>query len=103
MQQLLNFFLKNRTLLLFLLLFSSSIGLTITSHDYHKSRFLNSSALLSGSIHAFFSKIGNYFNLKEENTLLLEENNRLKALNFNHSKQSTATSNDANKYNLTPT
>ena len=84
------------------MLFSFSIGLTITSHDYHKSRFLNSSALMSGSINAFFSKIGNYFNLKEENILLLEENNRLKALNLNRSIQSTAVSNDADNYQLTP-
>ena len=102
MQQLLNFFFKNRTFLLFLMLFSFSIGLTVTSHDYHKSRFLNSSALISGSINAFFSKIGNYFNLKKENILLLEENNRLKALNLNRSIQSTAVSNDADNYQLTP-
>ena len=57
---------------------------------------------MSGSIHAFFSKIGNYFNLKEENILLLEENNRLKALNLNRSIQSTAVSNDADNYQLTP-
>jgi rod shape-determining protein MreC len=102
MQQLLNFFFKNRTFLLFLLLFSFSMGLTITSHDYHKTRFLNSSAFMSGSIHAFFSKIGNYFNLKEENILLLEENNRLKALNLNRSTKSTAVSNNAENYQLTP-
>ena len=57
---------------------------------------------MSGSIHAFFSKIGNYFNLKEENFLLLDENNRLKALNLNRSIQSTAVSNDADNYQLTP-
>ena len=57
---------------------------------------------MSGSIHAFFSKIGNYFNLKEENFLLLDENNRLKALNLNRSIQSTAVSNDAENYQLTP-
>ena len=102
MQQLLNFFFKNRTFLLFLMLFSFSIGITITSHDYHKSRFLNSSGLITGSFHALFSKIGNYFNLKKENILLLEENNRLKALNFNHSAQPQAISNEADNYQLTP-
>ena len=102
MQQLLNFFFKNRTFLLFLMLFSFALGLTITSHDYHRSKFVNSSTLISGSIHAFFSKIGNYFNLKEENTILLQENNRLKALNLNHPIESIAVSNEAKNYKLIP-
>ena len=102
MQQLLNFFFKNRTFLLFLILFSFGLGLTITSYDYHRSKFVNSSTLMSGSIHAFFSKIGNYFNLKEENTILLQENNRLKALNLNHPIESIAVSNEAKNYKLIP-
>ena len=102
MQQLLNFFFKNRTFLLFLMLFSFALGLTITSHDYHRSKFVNSSTLISGSIHAFFSKIGNYFNLKEENTILLQENNRLKELNLNHPIESIAVSNEAKNYKLIP-
>ena len=57
---------------------------------------------MSGSIHAFFSKIGNYFNLKEENTILLQENNRLKALNLNHPIESIAVSNEAKNYKLIP-
>ncbi|MBK86521.1 MAG: rod shape-determining protein MreC [Flavobacteriaceae bacterium] len=102
MQQLLNFFFKNRTFLLFLMLFSFSLGLTIASHDYHRSKFINSSKLMSGSVHAFFSKIGNYFNLKEENTILLQENNRLKALILNHPIESKSVSNQAENYKLTP-
>ena len=102
MQQLLNFFFKNRTFLLFLMLFSFALGLTITSHDYHRSKFVNSSTLISGSIHAFFSKIGNYFNLNEENTILLQENNRLKELNLNLPIESIAVSNEVKNYKLTP-
>ena len=57
---------------------------------------------MSGSVHAFFSKIGNYFNLKEENTILLQENNRLKALILNHPIESKSVSNQAENYKLTP-
>ena len=64
MQQLLNFFFKNRTLILFLFLLSISFGLTINSQDYQKSKFINSSAWVSGSIHTLFSDIGDYFYLK---------------------------------------
>ena len=65
MQQLLNFFFKNRTLILFLFLLSVSFGLTINSQDYQKSKFINSSAWVSGSIHTLFSDIGDYFYLKK--------------------------------------
>ncbi len=82
MQQLLNFFFKNRTLILFLFLLSISFGLTINSQDYQKSKFINSSAWVCGSIHALFSDIGDYFYLKKENALLLAENNRLKSREY---------------------
>ena len=64
MQRLVNFFLKNRTLILFLVLLSISLSLTVNHNDYHKSKFFNSSSYITGSIHNFFSLIGDYFNLK---------------------------------------
>lgn len=83
MQQLLNFFYKNRITLLFLTLLFVALALTTQAHDYHKSKLINSSNLISGSIHGMFAKIGDYFYLKEQNALLLEENNRLKSIVFN--------------------
>ncbi|MEC8830045.1 MAG: rod shape-determining protein MreC, partial [Bacteroidota bacterium] len=102
MQQLLNFFFKNRTLILFLFLLSISFGLTINSQDYQKSKFINSSAWVSGSIHALFSDIGDYFYLKKENELLLEENNRLKSREYSLSIAPSETLNLKKDYKLTP-
>lgn len=83
MQQLLNFFLKFRNLILFLILLNISLALTINVHDYHKSKLLNLTSTITGSIHNVFSGISSYFNLKNENKILLLENNRLKELEFN--------------------
>lgn len=89
MQRLVNFFLKNRTLILFLVLLSISLSLTVNHNDYHKSKFFNSSSYITGSIHNFFSLIGDYFGLKKENNILLKENNRLKLLELNQTFDTT--------------
>ena len=86
MQQLLNFFLKFRNLILFLILLNISLALTVNVHDYHKSKLLNFTSTITGSIHNVFSGISSYFNLKNENKILLLENNRLKELEFNTNK-----------------
>ena len=74
MQQIIFFFIRNKNFLLFFLLFIISIGLTIQSHNYHKNKFVNSANFLSGSIYSFRNNITSYFNLKEENQILVEEN-----------------------------
>ena len=86
MQQIINFLIRNKTFLLFLLLFSISLFLTIQSHSYHKSKFINSANFLTGGIYEAANNIGDYFNLKTENAILLEENNRLKSILFNTTK-----------------
>ena len=83
MQQLFNFFIKNKTFVLFLLLLSCALSLTIQSHEYQRSKFLNSSNQITGSIYGTFNGITQYFNLKTENQILLEENKRLKMTVFN--------------------
>ncbi|MCF6294899.1 MAG: rod shape-determining protein MreC [Flavobacteriaceae bacterium] len=83
MQQIINFLIRNKTFLLFLLLFSISLLLTFQSHSYHKSKFINSANFLTGGIYKSVNNIGRYFNLKKENDILLEENNRLKSIFFN--------------------
>jgi rod shape-determining protein MreC len=87
MQQIINFILRNKTFLLFLLLLSTSLFLTFQSHSYHKSKFINSANFLTGGIYESVNNIGNYFNLKTENATLLEENNRLKSILFNSKKE----------------
>ena len=83
MQQILNFFLRNKNFLLFLLLFILSFFLIIQSHSYHRSKFINSANFLTGGVYESVNNIGHYFKLNEENKVLLEENNRLKSVLFN--------------------
>lgn len=83
MQQIINFIIRNKRFLLFLLLFSVSIIFTIQSHSYHKSKFINSANFLTGGVYNSVNNISVYFNLKSQNQLLAEENQRLKSLLFN--------------------
>lgn len=80
MQQIINFFIRNKNFLLFLFLLVISLGLTIQSHSFHKSKFVSSANFLTGSIYTVKNDITTYFGLREENKLLLEENSRLKNL-----------------------
>ena len=79
MQQIINFVIRNKTSLLFLLLFFISIALTIQSHSYHKSKFINSANFFTGGIYEGASSISNYFDLKTQNEILIEENNKLRS------------------------
>ncbi|MDO5978295.1 rod shape-determining protein MreC [Flavivirga spongiicola] len=83
MQQIINFIIRNKNFLLFLLLFSISILFTIQSHSYHKSKFINSANFLTGSIYNSANNISEYFSLKSQNKLLSEENKHLKSLLYN--------------------
>ncbi len=78
MQQILFFLIRNKNFLLSLFLFLISFALTIQSHSFHKNKFINSANFFSGGIYSFKNNVNNYFNLKEENDLLLEENARLR-------------------------
>ena len=83
MQQIINFIIRNKTFLLFLLLFSISIIFTIQSHSYHKSKFINSANFLTGGVYNTVNNISGYLDLKPQNQILSEENNRLKSLLYN--------------------
>lgn len=83
MQQIVYFFIKNKNFLLFMVLFLLAITFTINSHNYHKNRFINSANFVSGGIYSITSNIRDYLSLKEQNELLSEENNRLRALLVN--------------------
>lgn len=80
MQQIINFFISNKNFLLFLFLLVISLGLTIQSHSFHKSKFVSSANFVTGGIYTIKSDITTYFGLRKENELLLEENSRLKNL-----------------------
>ena len=100
MQQLINFFIRNKNFLLFLLLFSISLILTIQSHSYHKSKFINSANFLTGGVYESVNNINQYFNLKDENLKLQEENNKLKSLLFNTNNELNIDTTLVKNYNL---
>lgn len=83
MQQIIGFFVRNGLRLFFLLLLGVSLGITIDHHNYHRSKFINSSNSVSGYIHSKVSAIGEYFSLKKDNERLLRENLQLKELLLN--------------------
>lgn len=83
MQQIINFVIRNKTFLLFLFLFGLALALTIQSHSYHRSKFINSANSLTGGVYSFSNSIDNYFGLKNENQRLSEENKRLREALFN--------------------
>lgn len=78
MQQIISFFIKNKNFLLFAFLFFIAFFLTIQSHSYHNSKLVSSTNFFSGGIYSLKSNITGYFDLKKQNEVLLEENNRLR-------------------------
>ncbi len=101
MQQIILFFLKNKNTLLFLVLFGFSIALTFQSRSFHTSKFVSSANFFSGGLYSIKNNIIGYFNLKEENQKLNEENARLREMVFNVSKIPTEDS-SAIKYQFIP-
>lgn len=99
MQQIVNFILRHRTFLLFVFLLFISVSLTIQTHNYHKSRFLNSANFLSGSLFNASNTVSNYFDLKDKNSLLQQENERLKSQIYNSNINVNSTYIDSVKFN----
>lgn len=83
MQQIIYFLVKNSYRLLFLLLLGISITLTIKSHSYHRSEYINSANNFTGGVYSKLNSGKEYLNLKEKNKSLAEENARLKQILFN--------------------
>ena len=94
MQQIFNFVIKNKTFLLFLLLFSVALALTIQSHSYHRSKFINSANGLTGGVYGIVNSVDIYFNLERENEVLSKENRQLREQLFNSEFKSDSTNVD---------
>ena len=80
MQQLIYFIKTFRFFLLFLVLEILALYFTFQYHSYHKSKFVNSANVITGGFYNKLNNINEYFHLKTENQLLIEENTRLKNL-----------------------
>lgn len=78
MQQIIFFIQKYKYFLFFLLLEFIAISLTFNNLNFHKSKFVNSANVITGSLYSKASNFSSYFNLEEENHQLLEENIRLR-------------------------
>lgn len=83
MQQIIYFIIKNSYKLLFLLLLGIGLILTIKSHSYHRSEYINSANAVTGGFYQKMNDVNEYLSLKERNSELAEENARLKQLLFN--------------------
>lgn len=91
MQQIFDFLIRRRNPLLFLLLILISYAMTVQSHSYHRSKFINSASRITGGLFEYKTDIGNYFKLKTYNQRLLEENSKLKTLLSQFYKDSSST------------
>lgn len=69
--------------MLFLLLLGVSLTLTVKSHSYHRSQYINSSNAVSGYTYNQISSVKDYFGLRQKNDDLARENARLKEILFN--------------------
>ncbi|WP_224485268.1 rod shape-determining protein MreC [Robertkochia aurantiaca] len=83
MQQIINFLIRNKTFIIFLMLLALSLAFTIQSHSYHRSKFINSANWLSGGVYGTVNNINDYFHLREYNEQLASENRRLRNMIFN--------------------
>lgn len=78
MQQLIYFLQKYKYFLYSLLLQLIALILIFNNHNFHRSKFISSTSTVSGSFYSKKTALLGYFNLKNENTKLLEENVQLK-------------------------
>lgn len=78
MRQIIFFFIRNKNFLLFVFLFLFSVGLTIRTHSFHKSAFVNSSNFVTGKIYSIKNDVVGYFGLRKEIKKLADENMKLR-------------------------
>jgi rod shape-determining protein MreC len=97
MRNLFLFIWKHNFFFLFFLLETISIYFLVSHNYFHRATFINSANNVSGSINEPYSNVNDYFNLREANKALAEENARLHSCNkeaFDSYSKSTTTVND---------
>lgn len=80
MRNLFLFIAKNHYYFLFLLLEIIAMMLLVSNNNYQNASFINSSSRLSATTYSYWSDVTDYFNLKDVNKQLAEENARLRAM-----------------------
>lgn len=70
-----------------------SLILTIDNHLYHQSRYFNSSRAISGVFYQISNNLRNYLDLKQQNEILVKENQKLRAQILNKPNYSTTMNN----------
>jgi rod shape-determining protein MreC len=74
MQNIINFLIKYRNLLLYLFLMILSVAFTVQSHSHHRNMFIHSSGNITSRILKSRSDVYSYFHLSERNKVLQQEN-----------------------------
>lgn len=78
MENLLKFLSKYHLIFLFLFLEIIAVFVIVQNNRYHKAGFINSANFVSGATYSATKNVSIYFNLKEENRKLAEENASLR-------------------------
>lgn len=82
MRNLIRFLSKNSFVFIFLFLEFIAFTLLIKNNNYQNSKVFNSSNFLIGNLYATINNVNDYFNLKEVNAELAEQNARLQTTNI---------------------
>ena len=77
MQNLLAFLAKYKNIFLFIILETIALLMVSYSYSYHGSLAFNSVNDITGGVFKTFAEVEDYFSLKQENEILLNENSRL--------------------------
>ena len=78
MQSIINSIVKNRNLIIYLFLSFVTFNYLYNNSSVHYSGFGKVGTFISGSTSSIYSYINSYFNLRQENNKLIEENLELK-------------------------
>lgn len=87
MQKIINYIIENSNRLLFFLLLTFSLVLTVQQHAYHKSQWVGSVNVVNGAVYEQLYQLKLYLNLRTENEILVHENLKLKQQILNFKKQ----------------
>jgi len=90
MQQVISYLLKKKNFLFFILLLVISLALTVQSHRYHKSKFINAANNITGGLYESVNHVNEFVNLDTYNERLLKENARLRKELSNYDFHSTS-------------